>query len=247
MSRPQLKKYIWIIDTVYSAGERGITLEEINKKWSDSPRNESGKIIKWRTFIDDRENINELFGIDIICDKHDNTYRVADRSSDYGSIKDTLVDALVLNNAIRESPDLKNSIVFHDNFHQKCMTDLVKAVKNHQVIRFRYQVHKSIPAAGLFINHDHLVTFRPYGLYNSTLWFTVGKTEAFGDIRIYALHHISDIEFLEETFLPPEDFDVKHYMSNFKVDDDDIEPDREPDDAFMLESFEADRSWDLRR
>ncbi len=245
MSRQQLKKYIFIIDAVRSAGERGITLEDLNEKWERSYRNDSGKSIPWRTFIDDRNAISELFGIEITCDKRDNTYRIGDGWDEYGSVKDTLIDALVLNNAIRETPDLNNSIIFNDNFHQKCMPLVIKAIKDHQTIRFRHQRHDSIPKLGA-LDYDHVVTFQPYGLYNSTLWFAVGKNLKDNKVHIYALHRLSDFEFLDEYFQIPEDFNVKQYMSDFRVDDDDLDPDREPDDAFALENFEAENGLDLK-
>ena len=245
MSRQQLKKYIFIIDAVRSAGERGVTLEELNEKWERSYRNDSGKPIPWRTFIDDRDAIAELFGIEITCDKRDNTYRIGGGWDEYGSVKDTLIDALVLNNAIRETPDLNNSIVFNDNFHQKCMPLLVKAIKDHQTVRFHYVRDDRIPPAGRESHIERDVTFQPYGLYYSTLWFTVGRNLKDGKIHIYALHRLSDFEFLDGNFQVPEDFNVRHYMSDFWVDDDDLDPEREPDDAFALESFEAGKGVDL--
>ena len=246
MSRQQLKKYIWIINEVRSAGDHGVTLEDLNRKWVRSYRNDSGKPIPWRTFIDDRDAIAELFGIDISCDKRDNTYRIGDGWDEYGSVKDTLIDALVLNNAIRETPDLNNSIIFNDNFHQKCMPLLVKAIKDHQTVRFHYKRDDRISSADIERHIERGVTFQPYGLYNSTLWFAVGKNLKDGKVHIYALHRISEIEFLEDHFQIPEDFNVKHYMSDFWVDDDDLGPEREPDDAFALECFEAGKGLDLR-
>lgn len=246
MSRQQLKKYIFIIDAVRSAGERGITLEELNDKWERSYRNDSGKPIPWRTFIDDRDAIAELFGIEIECDKKDNTYRISGGWDEYGSVKDTLIDALVLNNAIRETPDLNNSIVFNDNFHQKCMPLLVKAVKDHQTVRFHYVRDDRIPSAEMERHIERDVTFQPYGLYNSTLWFTIGKNLKDGKVHIYALHRLSEFEFLDDHYQIPEDFNLKHYTADFWVDDDDLTPEREPDDAFTLESFEAGKDLDLK-
>jgi hypothetical protein len=152
----------------------------------------------------------------------------------------------VLNNAIRETPDLNGSIIFNDNFHQQCMPELIRAIKNHQTIKFRYKRHDSIPAAKIERDIDMVVSFQPYGLYNSTLWFTMGKSLSDGKIHIYALHRLSEIEFLDENFTVPEDFNVKQYMTDFWVDDDDLEPEREPDDAFALESFEAGKGLDLK-
>ena len=246
MSRHQLKKYIFIIDTVRSAGEKGVTLAELNDKWERSYRNDSGKRIPWRTFIDDRDAIAELFGIEIECDKRDNTYRIGGNWDEYASVKDTLIDALVLNNAIREAPDLSNSIIFNDNFHQKLMPPLVKAIKDHQTVRFHYVRDGRISSAGMESHIERDVSFQPYGLYNSTLWFTVGKNLKDGDIHVYALHHLSEFEFLDQHYQIPEDFNLKHYTADFWVDDDDLGPEREPDDAFALESFEAGKDLDLK-
>ena len=245
MARQQLRRYIWLIDTIRSSGNRGITYEEINKKWVRSTLNDDGKALPLRTFHDQRTAILEEFDIEIECDRRDNTYRLAEEYNEYGSVKKTLIDSLVLNNAVRESPDLNDSIVFNDNFHQQCMPELIRAIKDRQTLRFRYKRQDRIPKLGQ-INYDVVVSFQPYGLYNSTLWFTVGKNLKDGKIHIYALHRLSEIEFLDEHFVVPEDFNVKQYMSDFWVDDDDLGPEREPDDAFALESFEAGKAVDLR-
>ena len=245
MARQQIRRYIWLIDTIRSAGNRGITYEEINKKWMRSTLNDDGKALPLRTFHDQRTAILEEFDIEIECDRRDNTYRLAEEYNEYGSVKKTLIDSLVLNNAVRESPDLNDSIVFNDNFHQQCMPELIRAIKDRQTIRFRYKRQDRIPKFEP-MNYDVVVSFQPYGLYNSTLWFTVGKNLKDGGIHIYALHRLSEIEFLDEHFVVPEDFNVKQYMSDFWVDDDDLGPEREPDDAFALESFEAGKDVDLR-
>ena len=246
MSRQQLKKYIFIIDAVRSAGDRGITLEELNRKWAGSYRNDCGKPIPWRTFIDDRDAIAELFGIEITCDKRDNTYRIGDGWNEYGSVKDTLIDALVLNNAIRETPELNNSIIFNDNFHQNCLPLLVKAIKEHQTVSFRYIWDSRTPSACGENHIERVVTFQPYGLYNSTLWFTVGRNLKDGQIHIYTLHRLSEIEFLDGHFQIPEDFNVKQFMSDFWLDTEELGSDWEPDDSVTLEAFEAGKGLDLK-
>ena len=105
-----------------------------------------------------------------------------------------------------------------------------------------------IPDAGISSTIDRVVTFSPYGLYNSTLWFTAGKNMADGKLHVYALHRISELEFLDETFTVPVDFSVKQYKSDYWSDEDELEPypGREPDDAFTLESFEAGKFLDLK-
>ena len=237
MAKGHIRKYIWLIDTIRSAN--GITYDEINRKWLRSSLNDDGKDWPKRTFFQNINDIWDEFNVEITCDRRDNRYYIEEEISEYGSIRSTLVDALVLNNAVRETPDLNNSIVFSQNFHQKCLPQLVKALKDHTTIRFRYARHDSVPSHGLSLDYDHIVTFQPYGLYHNCLWFTVGRSLATGNIRIYALHRVYDIELTDELFTIPEDFNVKQYMTGFSISDDDIGPERETDDAFTLESFES--------
>lgn len=65
MAQLQLRRYIWLIDTVRSAGQDGITFEEINRKWMRSILNEDGKPLPLRTFHDQRNAILEEFDIEI--------------------------------------------------------------------------------------------------------------------------------------------------------------------------------------
>ena len=128
MSRQQLKKYIFIIDAVRSAGERGVTLEELNEKWKRSYRNDSGKPIPWRTFIDDRDAIAELFGIEITCDKRDNTYRIGGGWDEYGSVKDTLIDA-------KYHPEKYPTLMVRVAGYSVYFTDIAERVQNDIIAR----------------------------------------------------------------------------------------------------------------
>ena len=257
MAKNYFRRYIWLIDTIRSAGGRGITFKEINEKWIDSSLNDDGEEFKLRTFRDHLRAIDEIFEIEFKCDRRDNTYHIDYESDDYGCVKKTLIDALVLNNAIQETPDLNGSIIFNDNFHQSSLPEVLRAIKDHTAICFRYQrdfssLRKQQDKAGVSPNEqiqdiDKMVDFEPYGLYFSTVWFAVGKNLADNRIHIYTLHRMREIDFLFSTYFIPEDFNVKQYMTDFWVDDDEIEPysGREPDDAFTLESFEAGKQLDL--
>ena len=62
-----LSRYIWLIDTIYSAGH--ITREEINRRWCRSLLSEGEMEISERTFHRYRDAIAELFQIDIAFSK----------------------------------------------------------------------------------------------------------------------------------------------------------------------------------
>ena len=258
MARPQIRRYIWLIDIIRSAGERGITFKEIQKKWADAKEhiNYDGSEYKRRAFHDHIHAIADEFEIDIVCDRRNNTYHI-EGYDEVGSVKQTLVDALILNNAMREMPDLRESIIFNNGFYQNAMPEVIRAIKEHTAIIFRYQRDNSdlramqakagVPEDERIQDDDRIVEFEPYGLYFNTVWFSVGRNVADGKIRIYTLHRMKDIDFSFQTYNIPEDFNVKQYMTDYWVDDDMIEdPGRKPDDAFTLESFEAGKHLDLK-
>ena len=116
MARLQIRRYIWLIDIVRSAGPDGITYEEINRKWHRATLNEDGKDWPKRTFFQNINDIRDEFDIEITCDRRDNKYYIEEEYSDYGSIRSTLVDALVLNNAVTEMPAMKSRILLSQHF-----------------------------------------------------------------------------------------------------------------------------------
>ena len=64
----QFKRYLWLVDVIYSAGE--ITRDEINRRWVNSVCNESKEsVYPERTFHRHREDIAQLFGSEIECSK----------------------------------------------------------------------------------------------------------------------------------------------------------------------------------
>lgn len=73
MAKNLLARYIWEVSTIYRA--RRITLKEINEKWRDSPYYD-GKDIPRRTFDYHRKEVEMIFDLNIVCDKHDNTYHI---------------------------------------------------------------------------------------------------------------------------------------------------------------------------
>lgn len=67
MAINQLNKYVWLVETIHRAKKRGgITLKEIQSRWSDSDLSEGTELSR-RTFINNIHSIEELFEINIEC------------------------------------------------------------------------------------------------------------------------------------------------------------------------------------
>lgn len=62
-----LNKYIWVVDTLHQAGERGISLKELNEKWVRNEALSCGEPIPRQTFDRWKGNILDLLGVIIEC------------------------------------------------------------------------------------------------------------------------------------------------------------------------------------
>lgn len=80
MAKP-LRRYLWLIETVSRA--KNISYNEIRRKWLNSPVNDLGETdYPKRTFLSHIEEIKELFGVSILCDrKNDYQYYIAEEDA----------------------------------------------------------------------------------------------------------------------------------------------------------------------
>ena len=53
----KIRRYVWLLDTIYRAGERGITFDEINEKWQRYDLLSEGRTYPKRTFEQHKEEI----------------------------------------------------------------------------------------------------------------------------------------------------------------------------------------------
>ena len=67
------RRYLWLLNVIYSAGR--ITLDEIRVRWQ---RNEmsGGEELPRKTFENHRKAVEELFDVNIACDRRTNEYYV---------------------------------------------------------------------------------------------------------------------------------------------------------------------------
>lgn len=211
MAKGLIRRYIWLIDTIRSA--HGITYEEINRKWNRSALNDEGKDWPKRTFFQNINDIWDEFDIEITCDRRDNKYYIKEEFSEYGSIRSTLVDALVLNNVVTEMPAMKSRILLSRSFSHESIGILTHAIQQNTVIRFR---HLYGDRKGESLIND-VLEFEPYGLTYTMEWFAVGRVVQDSRIHIFALRYLSEFSNTEKTFIPPEDFDLHFFCKSYSL------------------------------
>lgn len=211
MAKGLIRRYIWLIDTIRSAN--GITYEEINRKWKRSALNDDGKDWPKRTFFQNINDIREEFNIEITCDRRDNKYYIEEEFSEYGSIRSTLVDALVLNNAVTEMPAMKSRVLLSQRFSHENLGLITHAIQQNTVIRFR---HHCEDGNGKTLIND-VLELEPYGLTYTMEWFAVGRVLQDSQIHIFALRYLSEFSNTDKTFIPPEDFDLHFFCKSYSL------------------------------
>lgn len=211
MAKGFIRRCIWLIDTIRSAN--GITYEEINRKWTRSALNDDGRDWRKRTFFQNLNDIREEFNIEITCDRRDNKYYLEEEISEYGSIHSTLVDALVLNNAITEMPAMKNRILLSHRLSHENLAIITHAIQQNTVIQLR---HTTEDMDGKPIIDD-VFEFEPYGLTYVMEWFVVGRVVQDPWVHVFALRYLSKISAMDKTFISAEDFDMHTFCKSYSL------------------------------
>lgn len=213
MSVVQYKKYFWLVDTIRSAGK--ITKEQIDRKWSNSRYNDSHETsIPDTSFYRIRRDIEELFDIEILCDRATGQYYIDD--SDINSqTKQWLLSQFAVSQSLDASRELRDSIIYESIPEgTQYLTTIVTAISESRV---------------LLCTHQRFDTDKPHVFYLSPLclkvfkqrWYVLGNcTELDGTIdpkspKMYSLDRIVSLELLEKTFKRPKNFNAREYFAPF--------------------------------
>lgn len=196
-------RYIWLVDTIYSAG--AISREEINRRWSRSRYNEKHEdAIPERTFHHDREAILLMFHVDIQCDKRRNVYYI-DNASDLqqDGLRRWMLSSFTVKQMVDESEILRDQIIYEEiPSGQQDLTKFVSAMRDHLRLRITHDSFKG---------KSYTTIISPFCLkVFKQRWYVAGITDQYPDeIRVYALDRLHDIQLTEQTYALPNGFTAK--------------------------------------
>ena len=211
-----LNKYIWLVDTIYSAGH--ISREEIDRRWCRSLLSEDEMSIPPRTFHRWRIAIEELFQISIEFNKIKGYY-IEDRSDiERHSMRKWLINTFAVNNLINEGEHLRKHISFEEMpSGQRFLTTILESIRDRVALRVTHRgFNKPEPTPFML---------KPYGLkVFKQRWYVFGVKCEEGEplvvnassvTRIYALDRVKSLETSEHTFKMPKKFDAPTYFSQY--------------------------------
>ena len=199
-------RYVWLIDTIRSHGR--ITFQEINECWKRSHLG-YGDDLPWRTFMNHKKAIVDVFNVYIECDAKDGYKYYIDHPEDLegDGLRSWLVDSYATLNQLQADRSLEHRIQFEEMpSGSRFLTRILEAMRFDRVLKITHQG----------FGKDYASTFEvePYAMkvYNRR-WYLVGRSPYYDDVRIYGLDRIQEIEVQEKTFKMPDDFDIKDYFA----------------------------------
>jgi hypothetical protein len=207
MAKDLFNRYIWLVDTIYRAQK--ITFEEINEKWLLNEMSE-GEEIPLRTFHNHRHAIEEMFDINIECDRRNGYVYYIENADDMekGGVRSWLLNTFAVNNLINESHHLKRRILFEKiPSGQRYLTPIIEAMRDNLAIEITYQSFW----------HDEPYTFEiePYCVkIFKQRWYLLAYNPYYDAMRIYGLDRIQDLRTTDKTFKMNKDFNAENYFDD---------------------------------
>lgn len=206
MAKDLFNKYIWLVDTIYRVGK--ITFEEINKRWVCTEMS-GGEEIPLRTFHNHRKAIEELFDINIECNKRGGYYYYIENQENIekGGVRNWLLNAFAVNNLINESHRLKQRILFEEiPSGRQYLASVIEAMRDSLIIELTYW--------SFWRDKPHTFFIEPYCVkVFKQRWYVIGYAPHYNAIRTYALERIQDLKITDKVFTYPQDFDPQFYFS----------------------------------
>ena len=218
MSKNLLNKYVWLVETLYKA--KKITLKEINCKWLETDLSEGWEIPR-RTFHTWKNEVEEMFGLVIMCDKHDgDRYYIENREDLEGEgLQRWLLNTMSVSNMLMENKSLNDRILLENiPSGQDFLAIIIEAMKKSKVLEITYKSYWS--------EHEHTFPVAPYcvKLFRQR-WYLVGNSVNEDKIRIYSLDRVLEAKLTEKSFKYPKDFCPEVYFQDSFgiIRDDEIE------------------------
>lgn len=202
------KRYVWLLDIIYN--NKKITYEDISNRWRNASLNYSNEDLPLKTFHNHRQAINEMFEIDILCDRKDgNKYYIEyEKDLKKGEIRTWLLNTFAVSNLVNESHKLKGRILFENiPSGQIYLTPIIEAMRDNLSIRITYQkfIH----------NKGNSFEIHPYCVkIFKQRWYVIAYNPYKKCILTYALDRINAMEIISKKFDLQENFDGKVFFND---------------------------------
>ena len=216
MSVVQYKKYVWLIDTIRSAGK--ISREQLDRKWAKSTLNDNHESrIPDSSFFRYKKDVEEFFDIEILCDRSTGQYYIDDTDLN-SKTKQWLLSQFAVSQSLDTSRELRDRILYEPIPEgTEYLTTIVNAMRDSKWLHVSHLRFDSKEA-------PHVFLLAPLCLkVFKQRWYVLGFIEEIDGIhetpkneaRLYALDRVKHIDTIDKTFKLPKNFDAQSYFSGY--------------------------------
>ena len=206
MAKNYFKSYIWLLGTLQSHGH--LTLKELQSLWMKSSVNDEGKPLAPRTLFNHIESIADMFGIDIECDRSDNTYHIVNEDViGSGDVRQWMLEALSLNSLLNESAGMKDRIIFENvPSSQKHLTTVIQAIRDEKVLEAVYKSYRKSEAKTFTLEPWCLREFK-------RRWYLFARKADDKGPHMFALDRFLSMAIGSAKFTVPEEFNAHEFFA----------------------------------
>jgi len=197
MARNLINRYVWLVDTINRYGR--ITLKDLNDAWLSSEISE-GKPLARRTFFHYRDGIEEMFDIDIKCDKSTFEYYIDDTGGENNArLRSWLMDSISMSGMLSGAHGIIERIMLENvPSAREHLPVIIDALKQNRRIRFSYKSYtRSLPTDDIIVEPYFVKIFKQ-------LWYVIGLNVKDSLIKTYSLDRMSNLNLLRDSFIMPE-------------------------------------------
>ena len=207
MARNLINRYVWLVDTISRYGR--ITLKDLNAAWLRSEISE-GKPLARRTFFHYRDGVEEMFDINIKCDKATFEYYIDDKDGeDNARLRSWLVDSVSMSGTLSNARDISSRIMLENvPSAREHLPVVIDALKQNRRIRFSYKSYtRALPTDGIVLEPYFVKIFKQ-------LWYVIGLNVKDAQIKTYSLDRMSNLNLLQDLFDMPENVNPSEFFKD---------------------------------
>lgn len=200
------KTYIWLIETIHRFGS--LTLSDIRDLWLNSSISD-GVPLSRTTFNRHRDEIEDIFGIRIICSrKNGNRYMIENADSlDNHSVENWMANTISINNVIAENRSVSDRILLEAIPSEgETLQTSIEAMKEGHKFEFDYKKYYS-PESKHYSIEPYCVK-----LYHRR-WYLLGRYSHDKDFRLFAFDRISNAHKSSDKFKIDKTFNASDYFN----------------------------------
>lgn len=196
---------IWLVNLLL---EREMTRQEINEAWRKSYYYDFKEISR-NTFLEYKRKAEDLFDINIVCNRKTNKYYIENLELlRTNPLKQWLLSSMSAITTMKQFKALSNRIMLEQTFGGENLLPVVtEAMTAGLCLVMLYKP--------FWYDEPYQLVIEPYfvRLFKQR-WYLIGSSHKHNAIRTFAFDRICDINISEDKFIMPEGLNVESYFSD---------------------------------